>query len=331
MARGFIWKITPLRLVLTCLVAIGYSGQAEEIRITTYNAGLLTSTGFNLVPCVTERTVPQAEHMLNSPLSADPKTHFAILLQEVWTQYGFDTYASIARSKGYTIYPDTYSDVAYNGEIIITNMKVLKKDFLPFPDDDHAYRGIRSIVVQSDKGPVVISNAHTSYSDSSGFLPQHREQFAVNARFLDSVLKTNYPLIFAGDFNAGPNMAYRQATYDPVKTIWEDGILPVFKTRHMRPVGDETKNTWSEETNSLVSYPARLIRWLNWYEYGMSEWDQNSARIDHIMAPETMKVIETGRSMLRGEPLGWTCMGRADENGRTPLSDHYAVYAKFMI
>jgi exonuclease III len=309
------------------LIAIGYSGQAEEIRITSYNAGLLTSTGWNLVPCTTERTEPQAQRLLD----VDPNVHFAILLQEVWTRYGFETYQRIANEKGFTIFPDVYDDAAYNGEIIVTNMKVLKKSFVQFPDDDHAYRGIRSVTVQSEKGPVVISNVHTSYSDSSGFLPQHREQFELIAKFLDLVRKTGDPIIFGGDFNAGPNMSYRQAQYDAAKTIWEDTILPVFTSRGMRPFGDESQNTWSEETNSLVSYPARIIRWMNWYEYGISEWDQNSARIDHIMASGTLRALETGRSMTKGEILPWTCMGRADAEGRTPLSDHYAVYAHFMI
>lgn len=320
-----------LRLLLVCLVTIGYWSQAEEIRITTYNTGLLTSAGFNFVPCTTERTQPQAERILNSLLSADPKVHFAVLLQEVWTEYGFDTYTAIANEKGFSIYPDKYEDVKNNGEIIITNMKVLKENFIQFPDDDHASRGIRSVVVQSDKGPLVISTVHTSYSDSTGFLPQHQEQIQLIGKFLDAVLKTNYPLIFTGDFNAGPDMHYRQANYDPIKTIWNEAILPTFTSRHMHPVGDETKDTWSEEKNSLVFYPARVIRWLNWYEYGDSEWDQNSARIDHIMVPNSMRVLETGRTMLRGEVLPWTCMGRADDQGRTPLSDHYAVYAKFMI
>jgi exonuclease III len=325
--RALIWQITPFRLLMTCLVAIGYSGQAEEIRITSYNAGLLTSTGFNLVPCTTERTEPQAQVLLD----VDPNVHFAVLLQEVWTQYGFDTYQRIATEKGFTMFPTEYNDVAYNGEIIITNMKVLKHTFVQFPDDDHAYRGIRSVVVESEKGPVVISDVHTSYSDSTGFLPQHREQFKVISQFLDEVMKTKDLSILAGDFNAGPNMSYRQALYNPAKAIWEDTILPVFTSHGMRPFGDEAQNTWSEETNTLVSYPARVIRWMNWYEYGISEWDQNSARLDHIMASDEMHTLETGRTMLQGAVLPWTCTGRADANGRTPLSDHYAVYARFMI
>ncbi len=319
--------LTPFRLFLICLVTIGYTSQAEEIRVISYNAGLLTSTGFNLVPCTTERTEPQAQQLLD----LDPRVHFAILLQEVWTRYGFETYKRIATEKGFSMYPAMYEDVAYNGEIIITNMKVLKHTFVQFPDDDHAYRGIRTVTVQSDKGPVVISNVHTSYSDSSGFLPQHREQFNLIARFLDAVLKTGYPIIFAGDFNAGPNMSYRSEKYSSAKTIWEDTILPVFTSRGLKPFGNEAANTWSEETNTLVSYPARVIRWMNWYEYGISEWDQNSARIDHIMASSTLKTLETGRSMAQPVVLPWSCTGRADAQGRTPLSDHYAVYARFVI
>lgn len=325
-------RITPFRLFLAALVVIGYSGQAEEVRITTYNAGLLTADGFNFVPCTTERTEPQAERILNSPLSADPSVHFAILLQEVWTEYGFETYQRLAREKGFSMSPHTYEEVENNGEIIITNMPVLKESFVPYPMDDHAQRGIRSVVVRSDKGPLIISTVHTSYSDSTGFLPAHKDQFRVINQFLDHLGKYNFPIIFAGDFNAGPNMRYRQASYDPAQVIWRDWIAPIF-ARHkgMHSIGDMTKNTWSEDNNTLVSYPALGVRLDDLYWYGDERWDQLSARLDHIMAPAAMKVIEAGRSMLRGEALPWTCVGREDASGLTPLSDHYAAYAKFVL
>lgn len=327
---SFFWQVTPFRLLIAALVTIGYSGQAEEIRITTYNAGLLTSTGFNLVPCVTERTEPQAEHLLNSPLSAPPNVSFAILLQEVWTQYGFDTYKKIADQKHLFMTPSKYEDVENNGEIIITNMPVEKAAFYPFSDDDHAARGIRSVRVRTSKGSLVISNVHTSYSDSSGFLPQHKAQFELIGRFMDALPK-GVQFILGGDFNAGPNMSFRQGKTDIAKTIWEDGILPIFTARKYHSVGDMSKNTWSEDTNALVSFPARLIRIMNYYEYGQSEWDQNSARVDHVIAPDAMKVIESGIAMLAPQELGWTCTGRRDQYGRTPLSDHYAAYAKFSL
>ena len=328
--KNLFWNVTPFRLFLTALLIVGYTGEAEEIRVTTYNAGLLTSTGFNLVPCTTERTLPQVDRILNSVNSVPAGEGFAILLQEVWTQYGFDSYEAAAKQKGLYMTPEKYEDVYYNGQIIITNLPVIKTTFQTFGDDDHAYRGIRSVYVKTEKGPLVIANVHTSYSDSSGFLPAHKKQFEVIGKFIDELPK-NHQLILGGDFNAGPDMKYRQAKYDAAKTIWDEWILPVFSLRKFHSVGDMKQSTWNEETNTLVSSPARLVRLMNYYEYGMSAWDQNTARIDHIMAPDSLRANESGVSMIRGEPLAWTCTGRSNAEGLTPLSDHYAAYANFIL
>lgn len=322
-------NLLAILIILAATLGTSLGASAETIRITSYNTGFLERNGVDFVPCIAERLKPQVAAVLG-PSIAPAKEKFAILLQEVWTWAAFETYRRTALARGLFVTPSKYSDVQQNGQMIITNMKVLAARFEPFKSESYGGRGIRSIEVQTSRGQLVIANVHTSYSSRLEFLPAHREQIKqINQYFWSFTHRAS--LIVGGDFNAGRKMGFHGGTYDARNLIWDQVLEPAFSQLGMRVSGNPDAVTWDEENNRLVSDPTRVIRWMNYYDHGTTGWDATSSRFDNIFASYNLAETQTGRTMLQKVKLAATCTGHADRDGRMHLSDHYGIFSIFSL
>lgn len=316
-----------LLALIFAFTAIGVA-RAESLVVTSYNTGFLEKGGIDLVPCIKERLAPQVRAVLESATIAPRDKSFVILLQEVWTSTAFNAYRKAATAKGYFVAPSAYLDVKTNGQMIITNMEVIASRFEPFKSESYAGRGIRSVEVASPRGTLVVANVHTSFSDASGFLPAHREQFGEITRYFWPIT-TRASVIVGGDFNAGRNMNYHGATYDARSVIWDGAVTPAFDSLGMRVIGNPDAITWDEENNVLVNDPTRAIRIMNYFSHGFVGWDQTSSRLDQIFASVHLREIKTGRTMLQRFAPASSCRGHRDAQGRMHMSDHYGVFSEF--
>lgn len=301
------------------------SAKAETLRITSYNTAMLQKYGVDFVPCTDERIAPQVDAVVNSPLIAPKNQNFAILLQEVWTRAAFSAYGAAAKKRGFYFTPTKYSEIKNNGQLIITNMKVGVTHFEPFKSESYAGRGIRTIEVETSRGPLLIANIHTSYSDANEFLPAHRAQIAQINEYLWPFSERE-SIIVGGDFNAGRNMAFHNGTYDPRSVIWDGAIAPAFEQLGMRVIGDADAITWDEHNNTLVSNPSTSIRIEMAYAHGSPSWDMYNSRLDNIFASVQMHEIQTGRTLLQKVRIAPTCFHHENPSN---LSDHYGIYSVF--
>ncbi|RYZ66905.1 MAG: hypothetical protein EOP05_18480 [Proteobacteria bacterium] len=315
------------RLALLLLILIQSSTSfAESVAILTYNAGLLHRAGVDFVPCVAPRTLYQAKEVFSHPRFRSGKP-FVLTLQEVWTEKGFNAYAKAARTFGFSISPMKYSEIKSNGQLNITNLKVLNSEFLPFSKDSHVSRGFRITDLRLGKKSLKVINVHTTYSDSKGYSPLHIEQFTDLAYLLNEELKSfKGDIAVTGDFNAGENLAYIKQSYDPAKLLWTDWLLPMFETRGFQEARAEG-NTW-DTSNPLVSKPTAVIKLVNTVHYGIANWEEKSARLDHIFVSKNLRVSDSRLVFNKTVDLKRKCAERSDKNGYTHLSDHFGILAE---
>lgn len=317
-------------LIVSFVLLGPLAARGEFLHVTSYNTGMLEKGGVDFVPCIAERLKPQIETVFSSSTIAPKNRPFVILLQEVWTRAAFEAYKKAAVSRGLSVAPTKFSEIQSNGQMTVTNLKIRAARFTPFTSESYAGRGIRSIEVQTSRGPLLIANVHTSYSDATAFLPAHRDQFKQITRNLWPA-STRMSLIVGGDFNAGRRMGFKGGTYDPRSSIYENALAPAFEALGMRVIGDPDAVTWDEENNALVYDPTRIIRWTNFLFYGGTSWDMTSSRLDNIFASMHLREVQTGRTMMQTLKLAATCTGHADRTGRMHLSDHYGIFAVFAL
>jgi len=312
-------------LTLMIALTVSAASHAETLRITSYNTAMLQKYGVDFVPCTQERIAPQVDAIVNSPTIAPKNQNFAILLQEVWTRAAYSAYRAAALKRGFFVTPNVYSEIKNNGQMIITNMKVSSTHFEPFTSESYAGRGIRTIQVESSRGPLLIANVHTSYSDANHFLPAHKAQIEQINRYLWSFSEQE-SIILGGDFNAGRNMSFHHGTYDARSVIWDGSINPAFEQLGMRVIGDADAITWDEKNNTLVYNPSTSIRLEMEYQHGSPTWDMYNSRLDNIFASMQMHEIQTGRTLMQKVRLAPTCLHHENPSN---LSDHYGIYSVF--
>lgn len=305
--------------------------QAADIAVISYNTGLLRMHAVNLVPCASERVAPQV-HMVINELTRTPRRDTAVLLQEVWTKRGFETYRDQARARGLNIVPTTFEEIKDNGQMTITNMKIKSHRFMPFKEDKMVKRGLRIAFVEaSDSRHAFLVNTHMTYSDSKEFSDLHRAHFAETEEFLSTLdRRSNFPIVIAGDFNAGSNLTFKKQVYNPRTTIWNESLSPMMNRLGFTAAPIDAF-TWDESQNSLVNNPALPIKLINGLMYGTWRWEENDSNLDHIFASRGATISDGSILFTDRVRLPNSCQGRRDESGRTQLSDHYGIRARVRI
>lgn len=130
--------------------------------------------------------------------------------------------------------------------------------------------------------------------------------------------------VIGGDFNAGPDMLFKNVKYDAAKLIWEEGFMRLMRNQGMRLL-ESVGATWDETNNNLVRIPPFLLRMLNEMSNGYIGWDMKDSTLDHILVPESTTVTRHELAFHKKVPLN--CGRRDDEKGLLHLSDHYGVMA----
>lgn len=313
---------------LFSFILLSNSVYAEKLKVVTYNTGLIRKVGINMAPCVIERVAPQLKAIFQEDKFSLFKTEesFVIALQEVWTKRAFLLYRSEAKKRGLSSYPNNFTDIKNNGQLLITNLEIIDSDFLPFKNDKYAEKGIRFISAKMPiTGQVIkVANIHTNYSDSKTFTQEHKDHFSEVVDF--SISEGSSKLILAGDFNAGPNFSFKKQKYNVAKKLWfgQDGIFSKLNQINMKLASDPSLITWDDANNKMVTNAALPVKLLNGALYKTFEWEENSSTLDHIFVSEELDVLSANINLNRKVEIKKTCWGRLD-NGRGNLSDHYAV------
>lgn len=311
-------------LLLTLLMNL--SSAHADVSVTTYNMGQLSSWGFDFVACTSQRVDPQMHAIFkdpNSPIKRSDK--FVLFIQEAWTWKVFRHLERFSDKHGYKMYPKNFNLLKNNGQVTITNMKPLQVTFHPYSIDKQSNKGMLYMKLDLGNGKTLGAlNVHTGYSDAYKASDLHLEHFKeVHASLQKHRSKTDY-FVLGGDFNAGPDMEYRNQRYDSAKTIWFNGLMPYMKSNKMKLIEGINKKTW-DGNNSLVNDPPFIIQLSHFFWNLTFTWDQIDSTIDHIFVSEEVNVKSS--SVVFDQPVKLFCYGREDKDGKLHLSDHYGAHA----
>lgn len=317
-------------LLFILIIGIHSATSVAGVSVTSYNMGQLSKRGVDFVACTRKRVQPQVEAIFYNPDSPIYKEgKFVLMLQEVWTKRAFKGLLQEARARGLTIFPDNYKDVRSNGQISITNMRPVEKRFVPFSSDSHAKKGMVFMKLDLGNGKTLGAlNVHTGYSTFKSFGDNHRMHFAEVGVFMEQEKRKNDHFIVGGDFNAGPDVAFRRQRYEASKVIWQEGFMPFAEKNAMRLL-DFEKKTWDSCENMLVAKPTFAIKFINFIDRQRGSWDQEKSTIDHILVSANTEV--TDKEVVFDEKVPLRCKGRTDAEGKMHLSDHYGVNASLAI
>lgn len=314
-----------LFLVLFLLLLLQLPARAD-VTVVTYNMAQLKKHGLDLVACTKRRVNLQVEAMFNDPASPIFATRdFVFLIQESWTKRSFKALKKLAQERGYTIFPDDHKIVKNSGQLIITNLATSELKSVPFSKDKYAKKGMVYARLALEDGKFLgVINVHTTYSDKEGFSEEHRRHFEELGQMIELEKPLSDYFVVGGDFNAGPDMGFKQTKYDAPATVWEHGLMPLMYNQNMRLL-ESVGITWDDTHNELVNNPPLLLRLVNKYKNGYIGWDQTDSTLDHIFVKSDMSVLRHELSFTQKVPL--KCGRRNKDDGLLNLSDHYGVMA----
>ncbi len=297
-----------------------------DVTVITYNMSQLKKKGVDLVACTKRRSSLQIDAIFNDPASPIyASKDFVLLIQESWTKRSFNDLKKASLKKYFTFYPDDYQKVKNTGQLIITNMKTLDIKSMPFSRDKYAKKGmIYARLALNNAKSIGVINVHTGYSDKTGFSEEHRRHFEELGQSIETLKSQTDYFVVGGDFNAGPDMAYKTVKFDAASVIWNDGIMLHMRNQGMKLL-ESVGVTWDETNNMLVRIPPLLLRLVNTYKNGYAGWDMKDSTIDHIFVPET--TIVSRHELAFNKKVKLNCGKRDDKDGLLHLSDHYGVMA----
>ncbi len=299
---------------------------AGSVSVVTYNMGQLSSWGFDFVACTEDRREPQLRAIFDaksSPIFKSKK--FVLFIQEAWTHRIFQDLLVISDILSLYMYPKKFEFLRNNGQITITNIKPLEISYHPYSIDKHSNKGMLYMKLDLGNGKTLGAlNVHTGYSNAYKASDLHLVHLQEINHFLDKFRDKSTHFVLGGDFNAGPDMVFRDQQYDSAKVIWEDGLMPHIRRHKLKHIQGLAKKTW-DGNNPLVTDPPFAIA-LSYFFWNLTlNWDQVDSTLDHIFVSEEVTVKES--SVVFDRPAKISCYGREDKNGLLPLSDHYGVNA----
>ncbi len=280
----------------------------------------------DFVPCTAERIGPQVDALLtNEDAPIHQEKNFVLLLQEVFKPEAYDRLKAEAEQRGFKILPATSAETKENGLVTITNLPVWETRFVPFTKDNFAQKGMLYNLLGTGSGhKIAVLNVHTVFSNTSVLNQIHISQFQEVGKFISAHRQKSVPLILAGDFNAGPDMKYKEEFYPMAQTIWHRGLVPVIEEQQLKWV-DYAGFTW-DNANPLILYPAPIIKLMNLWEQGSPQWELSNSKMDHVFVSDDL-VVKNSQLVLNA-PIDLQCPGHVTANGKGALSDHYGVMVK---
>ena len=312
--------------VLALLFIILTTSAMADVSIVTYNMSQLKKKGLDLVACTKRRSSLQVEAIFKDPTSPIfASKDFILLIQESWTRRSFNNLRAAAREKSLTFFPDNFDVVKNSGQLIITNLPALEMKSIPFSRDKYAHKGVIYARLALTNGKSIgVINVHTGYSEKTSFSEEHRRHFEEVGQAIEIHKPLSDYFVVGGDFNAGPDMAYKAVKFDAAKTIWEDGMMLYMRNQGMKLLAS-VGATWDETNNMLVRIPPLLLRIVNTYKNGYSGWDMKDSTLDHIFVQESTLVSR--HELVFNKKVKLNCGKRDDKDGLLHLSDHYGVMA----
>lgn len=284
------------------------------LEVYSYNAGMM-----GLVHCYKNRQ-PKIIKALDRIFKAHAQNQvpFFFGLQEVWNKVDFESIKNLVEKYQFKIAPATYSH--YNGLVNITNVRESSSDWTPFGDDTFFNRrGIRSTTINLDEKDMTLFNTHTTYSDRSGVDNLHLEHIE---EVFQTVAESNTEShIVVGDFNAGPNIRYRNQVWDPIETLWHKGILGTIESMELK-----LESAFKDHPNTVTwdiknSMTRDMFKGFN---------DEENAQMDHIFyTRDALASIE--EEVLTFEEKGSCKTSSGDVFSYQHLSDHYGLKARIQI
>jgi endonuclease/exonuclease/phosphatase family metal-dependent hydrolase len=314
-----------LRAFFFLFALVSFSVQADVV-VVTYNMAQLERFWVDFVPCTAERIGPQVDALLkNEDAPIHQEKHFVLLLQEVFKPAAYDRLNAEAKELGFKIFPATSAETEENGLVTITNLPVWETRFVPFTKDNFAQKGMLYTLLGTGGGyKFAVLNVHTVFSNTSVLNETHITQFQEVGKFIKANRQKSVPLILAGDFNAGPDMKYKEEFYPMAQTIWHRGLIPVIEEHQMKWV-DYAGFTW-DNANPLILYPAPIIKLMNLWEQGSTQWGLSNSKMDHVFVSDDLEVKHS--QLVLNAPIDLKCSGRDALHNKGSLSDHYGLMVK---
>jgi endonuclease/exonuclease/phosphatase family metal-dependent hydrolase len=194
---------------------------------------------------------------------------------------------------------------------------------MPFSHDQYAKKGLIYARFDLGEGQTLgVINVHTAYSEKTGFSNEHKQQLSEVVAAAKKVKEENTYFVMGGDFNAGPDMGFKNTTFDA--SPWEQVLEAPLRADGIRML-ESVGITWDETNNALVRIPPLLLRLVNKYKNGYIGWDMTDSTLDHIFVQDDVEVTRHELAFTKKVPLN--CGKRDDANGLLNLSDHYGVMA----
>lgn len=296
------------RLLLLAAFLFGFrAGSAERLQAVTFNTGLLSVAGVDLVSCVDERIEPQIES-----LDQLLKPPFVLSLQEVWTPRAFNAFRDWAENRGYNV---VYNDPKKDGLLIITSESVTGMEFRQFQRQGwNETNGVLMAQISWLKRPVIVFTSHTLWSSKEAVDPIHASQLAELVRIMNSFGLAS--AVMVADLNSGPDVQIRGQRYDPVQKIWQELFLNQLNPNWIWSGRNVLQITWDQGSNPLVIRPPRLLKLFGILD-DQGGWGWSSSQLDHIFVTSPFKILESHRTLVQAK-LKTRCSTASEF-----LSDHY--------
>lgn len=302
---------------------LSFSIFSAELKVITFNAGLLKRYSLNFVPCVNARLSVLEDELIRY---WDEGENIVYAFQEVWTRDSFEQLNEFADHYGLAFFPETYEDLQRNGLVILTNTFVTDHYYEAF-EYDHTSRGtnrgIRAIEIVIEDETILLANTHTAYSGSTDINSVQRMQFDQIHDFLEFQTAHYDNLVIAGDFNSGPALRYDGPGWIEIKELWEDLLVAPMAMNGMEVKTQVINPTWDYDNNLMVSNPTFAIKLYSWFTSGHWGADSFHDVLDHVFASISLNVVHRQRVLDEEVQIPSSCIGRTDEEGYGHLSDHY--------
>ena len=300
-----------------------------DVAVVTYNMAQLERFWLDFVPCTAERIGPQVAALLTSedaPIHQEKS--FVLLLQEVFKPAAYDRLKTVAKDLGFKIFPASSAETQENGLVTITNLPVWESRFVPFTQDNFAQKGMLYTLLGTGSGlKIAVLNVHTVFSYTTVLNQTHLTQFQEVGKFIKAHRQKSVPFILGGDFNAGPDMKYKEEFYPMAQTIWHRGLIPVIEEHQLKWV-DYAGFTW-DNANPLILHPSPVIKLMNYWEQGSTKWELSNSKMDHIFVSDDLAVKSS--QLVLNAPVKLKCPGRISKHGHGALSDHYGLMVKIKL
>lgn len=308
-------------LIVTSLIS--YSATT----VVSFNIAQLKKRGIDLVPCTNKRLPAIIDRMFfdkNSPLKKND--NFVIGLQEVFTKKAFDRISEAAKELGYFVFPKDYHFVRNSGLLTISNLAHLYTTKIEFNEAKYVKKSfLHSRLMGKDGKMLHFINTHTEYSPADKVNGKHLSQIKQLSEYMNELTQDPYKrIIMVGDFNSGPTTYAVKHDITESNRLWSQNFAPLLENSNMERIEIEG-HSWDLKRNTLARKPVFAIKMFNLIKEGRTGWIKISEMVDHLFVSNNLSYYD--QSLAFTEHHKFKCRGRADEDGKVPLSDHYGVMA----